>query len=52
MKSTIIVYGATGDVDTHTANLLHEWNYNLHLAGRVQEKLEKLGIDLNSDITV
>jgi NAD(P)-dependent dehydrogenase (short-subunit alcohol dehydrogenase family) len=52
MKSTIIVYGATGAVGTHTANLLHEQNYNLHLVGRDQGKLEKLGIDLNAGITV
>ncbi len=46
MKSTVIVYGATGAVGTHTANLLHERNYGLHLVGRDPGKLETLGSDL------
>ena len=52
MKSTVIIYGATGAVGSHTANLLHNENYNLHLVGRDQDKLEKLGDDLNAGITV
>lgn len=52
MNSTIIVYGATGAVGSHTAKLLHDQNHNLHLVGRDQDKLEKLGSDLNAKITL
>ena len=52
MKSTVIVYGATGAVGSHTATLLHEQNYRLHLVGRDKDTLEKLGRDLNAEITV
>lgn len=52
MNSTVIIYGATGSVGSHTAKLLHNQNHNLHLVGRDQDKLEKLGKDLNAGITL
>lgn len=51
MTSTIVVYGATGAVGSHTAKLLHDQNHTLHLVGRDQDKLEKLGGDLNAGVT-
>lgn len=51
MNAIVIVYGATGAVGSHTAKLLHDQNYNLHLVGRDPDKLEKLGRDLNAGIT-
>lgn len=51
MTSTVIVYGATGAIGSHTAKLLHQQSHKLHLVGRNQNKLEKLGQDLNAGTT-
>ena len=52
MNSTVIVYGATGAIGSHTARLLHDQKINVHLVGRNQDKLEKMSKALNAGITV
>ena len=52
MKPIVIIYGATGAIGSATAKLLYDRKYKLHLVGRNQEKLTKLGNDFNAGISI
>ncbi len=52
MEPIVIIYGATGAIGSATAKLLYDRKHKLHLVGRNQEKLTKLGDDFNAGITI
>lgn len=52
MAGKILVYGATGGIGSETARRLKARGYELHLAGRSQEKLEQLADELGATSTV
>ncbi|MBT8358092.1 MAG: SDR family oxidoreductase [Deltaproteobacteria bacterium] len=52
MKPIVIIYGATGAIGSATVKLLYDRKYKLHLVGRNQEKLAKLGEDFGAEFTV
>lgn len=51
-KGKVLIYGASGAVGLESARLLKAKGYDLHLVGTIEEKLKKIGDELDASYTV